>query len=225
MRRHRLRLVVWVVLIVGLPLAILLQLALGERDYGAPIGEQPGGELRARVVDADGTPVVEHPVELQVWAAGALPQTHATQASDSQGRVVFQAPPVLGKYRLVAGGGALQRVGRECSFVDSAGGAVEVQEAELVLAPGAVIELVFTRLGGIPAGSGQLRLEGQTLDGALFGLLTAPVGMTRDFDAGRCVLDGLPPLSGQVSVHFTDGTELSFEVRAPAGTTSVAYEL
>jgi hypothetical protein len=225
LRAHRLRVVMWVLLVLGLPLAITLKLVFSSADYGAAGGDQPGGEISARLVDRDGNPLAGQPVELQVWPAGGLPETVETRASDAQGRVTFRAPPAQGKYRLLAGGGELQRVGRERSFVDGDGRAVELEEVELVLVPGAVIELTFTRQGEPPTGRASLKLEGETQGGAFFGLAGTPISLTRNFEGGVCVLDGLPPLTGQITAEFADGASVSFKVSVGTGTSRLGYDL
>ena len=224
LRRSRLRVVMWAVLVFGLPLSIVLQLWLGPAEFGAPAGEQPGGELLARVVDEAGDPVEGATVELQLWPVGAPAETHETRETDAEGRVRFDAPPLHGKYRLLTGGGAHQRVGRERSFVDGKGRPVELAEVVLERRPGVQLELSFTRSGS-PVDGGTVWLDATTLAGPLFGLLGAPITLEREFEGGECLLDGLPPLEGTVRVRFVDGTELEFRVEAREGTVELAYEV
>jgi len=224
MRRSRLRGVLWAVLVFGLPLSIVLQLWLGPTELGAPAGEQPGGELLARVVDEEGDPVEGADVELQLLPLGAEPSTHATAATDGEGRTRFDAPALHGKYRLLTGGGAYQRVGRERSFVDGRGRPVEQAEVVLEQRQGVQLDLSFSRAGS-PMAGGTVWLEAKTLAGPLFGLFGAPITLEREFEGGECLLDGLPPLEGMVRVRFLDGTELTFQVEARKGRVELAYEV
>lgn len=225
LRRQRVTLLVWALVLVGLPLAIVTQLVLGPENYGAPSGSQPGGKLEVRVVDEGDDPLVDHPVEFQLWRSGGLPETAVTLRSNREGRVVYDAPALEGKYRILAGGGDLQRVGRERSFVDDKGRPVELKEVELTLRPAAVLELTLTRTEDLSPASGEVTIVGKAKGGALFGLLGAPIKAGEPFADGYCELDGLPPFSGEVQVRFKDGAELRFTVDAGAGRTALAYEL
>lgn len=151
--------------------------------------------------------------------------THETVEVDREGWAAFEAPPLLGKYRLLAGGGSYQRVGRERSFLGRGGEPVEPAEALLELREGVQISLNFTQGSGAPVTGGRLWLEATTLDGPLLGLLGAPIELAQDFEGGGCLLEGLPPLEGTVQVRFRMGTELEFQVRAESGRVELAYEL
>jgi hypothetical protein len=223
--RQGLRAGLWVLIAIGLSLSIMLQVWLGRTDLAVSVGEQPGGDLIARVVDEEGRPVVGHPVELEVWPSGGLPKVYATHETDAEGRVVFGAPALMGKYRLLAGGGSHQRVGRERSFVDEEGSVVEPSETLLELREGVQLALKFTREGGSSVAGGTLWLNATTLDGPLFGLLGAPIELTREFKAEACLLDGLPPLEGVIRVRFLDGTELEFQVLAKEDRVDLAYQI
>jgi len=225
LERKGLRAGLWALIAVGLSLSIMLQAWIGQADLSAPAGEQPGGDLIARVVDEDGHPVVGHPVELEVWPSGSQPKVHATGETDEQGRVAFGAPALVGKYRILAGGGGHQRVGRERSFVDDEGRAVEPTEALLELREGVQLAMTFSRPEGSAVAGGTLWLDAMTLDGPLFGLLGAPIGLTREFEGESCLLDGLPPLEGAIRVRFLDGTELEFQVLAREGRVDLAYQI
>lgn len=224
LRRSRLRILMWAVLVFGLPLSIALQLWFGPAEFGAPVGEQPGGALLVRVVDEQGAPVTGAEVELQLLPLGAASSTHGTVSTDEEGRASFDAPPLHGKYRLLTGGGAFQRVGRERSFVDGRGRPVELPEAVLERRQGVQLDLSFTREGSSVDG-GTVWLEARTLEGPLFGLLGASIALEREFEGGACLLDGLPPLEGMVRVRFLDGTELAFRVEAREGRVELAYEV
>lgn len=199
----------WVVMIVGLPLAIVSQLAWGPETLGAPDGEQPGGLLKVRIVLEDGTPVEGASVEFQVWPTGGEAETSFTAKADAEGRATAEVPAVRGKYRVLAGGGQWRRTGRERSFVDGRGEAVKLSEVELVLKPAAQARLIFTREDAAAPTSGQLRFNGKTREGALFGLLGHPIAVDREFEGGEILLDGLPPAKGELRVRFADGAVLN----------------
>ncbi len=224
-RLHRLRLISWAFVIVGLPISITLQLWLSRLSVGVASGDQPGGCLQVRLLDPGGEPAVGHTVELQLLPVGGPPRSFGTSTVNGEGRTAFAAPPLLGKYRLLAGGGGYRRVGRECSFLDAEGNEVEQAETLLELRQGVQIALSFTRKGGGRPAGGQVWLDGSTLDGPLLGLLGTPIELTQDFEGGECLLEGLPPLEGTVRVRFGTGAELEFQVRAESGRVELGYEL
>ena len=221
----RIRLLLWVLLIVGLPFAIVLQLWTADANYGAPVGDQAGGTLRARVVDQAGNPVPDVAVDLELWPLGGKPLVHQTQRTDALGEVAFEAPPLRGKYRLVTGGGEYQRVARERSFVDGKGREVELSTVELELRAGVQVQLGFKRREGAAVAGGSVHLVGRTLDGPLFGLIGRTVELEQEFEGDHCLLDGLPPFEGQVHIRLLDGTELDLHLEVPQGTASFSYQL
>ena len=222
---HRLRLISWAFVIIGLPISIALQLWLSKISVGATAGEQPGGTLRVRVMEPGGEPARGHPVELQLLPVTGPARTHEILEADGEGWAAFEAPPLRGRYRLLAGGGFYQRVGRERSFLDREGERVEPTEVVLELRAGVQLSFTFTRGSGAPVAGGSLRLDATSLDGPLLGLLGAPIELVQDFEGGGCLLEGLPPLEGTVRVRFSMGTELEFQVRAESGRVELAYEL
>lgn len=161
---QRLRLVSWAFVLIVLPISIALQLWLSQISIGAAVGEQPGGTLRVRVLEPGGGPAQGHPVDLQLMPVNGEPRTHESREADREGWAVFEAPPLLGKYRLLAGGGSYQRVGRERSFIDRDGEPTEPAEAHLGLRDGVQISLTFTRRSGAAVAGGSLQLNATTLD-------------------------------------------------------------
>ncbi len=213
-----------ILLLVGLPFLVMAQLLQGPLEQPVPPGPQPGGLLRVSVRGPDRQPLVGHSVSVELLPIDGPAADHAEVSTDGEGRVAFDLPPLDGRYRVQAGGGELRYLRREVTLIDGQGHPLDPGELELDLQEGAVIALTFQRSGGGSLG-GRVVLTGTTSDGPLFGMFGYRVSLEQEFEQGSCVLDGLPPLKGEVRVFFEDGQELRFDVAVPLGTTPLNFDL
>jgi hypothetical protein len=216
---RRLRLLLIVAVFFGVP--ALLTLALIDSDHAqeAQRGLQPGGAIRGRVLGPDGKGVagVELDLLLDPSAPGAAPaEAIAARAeSTAEGRFELAAPPLEGRYTVVAGGGTWQRVARSFSFVGE--GASE--EFTLAVLPGCELEAEFTREDGSAAGAGSFELEGHTRGGwfVIFG--QPPVRVQGRVEDGKLRAEALPPMKAKLRVHFVTGESLELELELEPGKT------
>lgn len=219
----RLRVALLVALFFGVP--ALLTLALITSDYAqeARHGLQPGGQLRGRLVGPERAPAAGVEVELFLdptrGTAGPC-QPRVRASSDAQGLFTLNAPPVDGRYTVVAGGGVWQHAARAYSFV----GREPPPECELELVPGCQLEIRFVRRDGAPAGDGSFDLDGRA-GGFRFGLGRASVSEQGKLTAGVLRVEGLPPLKAHVLVNFDSGERLEFELELQAGKKELDWKL
>lgn len=212
-------LVLWALVILGLPLAVVGEL-VRRRDPRVPPAEQPGGPLAGRVVGPDGAPWVDGAVELRVVDLAEQSTPVATARTDADGRFRFDAPAVRGKYELRAGGGELCRTAREHSLVGTGGEPFEIR-----LRPGALLDVVVLRPDGTAAGKGELVLTGEPKGAALWGLFAPTVRFEGEVREGRGHLDGLPLMRGELRVTMAAGEVLTRQVDLDAGANTVRWEL
>ena len=209
--------------LLALPILVVSQLVGGTGEVVS--GSQPGGLLEGRVRDPEGEPLEGHEVILMLVPIDGEPTRQAAVDTDAAGHFSFQASPVEGKYRLVAGGGLLRRFFTEITMVDAEGRALTLDPVVLDLEPGAVLRIVLERDDGRPVTGGTLVLEGTTTGEGLFNLLTYRIRLEREFEGGSCEVDGLPPLKGDLTIRLHSGDVVGDVVRLPAGITTRTYRL
>lgn len=213
-------LVVWFLVLLGLPLIVLGQLI--RRDHPiVPLTQQPGGEIRGVVNGPDGAPRPGDVVELWLVAMDLTRTRILVAETDAAGRFTFAAPPVEGRYEVRAGGGLLRRVVAEHSLTGTAG------ERDLVidLEPGAVLDVELRRADGRAVGDGEALLVGKAESAPLFGLFNPELRVPTEFTRGRLRLDGLPPLTGRLQVQLAAGDSASRDVRLVAGENRIEWVL
>lgn len=207
------------------PLLVVAQL-LSMHNAGEVVsGSQPGGLVEGRVRDPEGAPLAGHEVILMLLPEGGEPTQQAAALTDAAGRFSFQAPPLEGKYRLIAGGGLLRRTFLDITMVNDEGRTLTLEPVDLDLEPGALLRIVLEREDGRPVTGGTLVLQGTTRGEGLFGLLAYGIRLEQEFEANTCEVGGLPPLKGDLTIRLRSGDVVADEVELPAGTTTLTYRL
>lgn len=219
----RLRVALLVALFFGVPALLTLTLITSDFAQEAKHGLQPGGAIRGRLVGPEHAPAAGVEVELFLdptrGTAGPC-QPRVCTRSDAQGAFELVAPPLDGRYTVVAGGGTWQHAARAFSFVGSDPRA----ECELELVPGCALEIRFVRRDGSPAGEGSFDLDGKA-GGFRFGFGRPPVREQGRIAAGVLRVDGLPPLKAHVLVRFDSGESLELELELAAGKKELDWKL
>ncbi len=214
---QRLRLALIVLVFFGVPALLTLGLIRSDHAQDAQRGLQPGGPVRGRVLgpDGQGEPGVEMRLLLDPSSPEARQESIAARAtSGTEGRFELAAPPLDGRYTVVAGGGTWQHAARSFSFVGAS-------EHELVLhvLPGCELEARFTRADGSAAGAGSYDLEGQP-SGGWFSFLGEPARRYQGrLENGGLHLEGLPPMDVRLFVRLDTGESLELELRLELGRT------
>jgi hypothetical protein len=225
LRLARLRTLLFVLLLVGLPLGVSISLIAGREDLPATSGEQPGGQVRGRLVEGGGASVPGVPVWLMAIAAESPTRLLGRTTSDAEGRFTLEAEPVIGKYAVGAGGKGYRRSWRELSFLDRKGAVIDPGELELRLLPGCSLRIELVRVSDRFAASGRFELRGRARDGGPFGLLRNEVLLSEDFEGGVIELDGLPPLDGELQVFLSNGDRLMLDLALDVGSHRRQIEL
>lgn len=215
---RRLRLLLIVAVFFGVPALLTLALIDSDHAQDAQRGLQPGGPIAGRVLGPDGKGLagVELDLLLDPTTSTTPPEAVAVRAqSGPEGRFELAAPPLDGRYTVVAGGGTWQRVARSFSFVGRDAG----EEFTLRVLPGCELEVQFTRANGSAAGAGSFELEGHTRGGwfVIFG--QPPVRVQGRVEEGRLRVEALPPMKAKLRVHFVTGESLELELELEPGTT------
>jgi len=211
--------------LLALPMLVVSQL-LTMRSAGEVIsGSQPGGVLEGRVLDPNGEALEGHEVILMLVPIEGEPTQAATALTDSAGEFSFQAPPLEGKYRVLAGGGLLRRTFSDITMVNDEGRALSSEPVDLDLDPGAVLRIVIEREDGRTVTGGTLRLQGTTTGEGLFDLLAYGIRLEQEFEGNTCEVGGLPPMDGDLTIQLRSGDVVGDELTLPAGTTTLTYRL
>ena len=211
--------------LLALPMLVVSQL-MSMRSTGEVIsGSQPGGLLEGSVQDPEGEPLKGHEVILMLLPTDGEPTQAATTLTDVAGGFSFQAPPLEGKYRLIAGGGLLRRTFSDITMVNDEGSALTLEPVDLDLEPGAVLRIVIEREDGRPVTGGTLHLKGTTKGEGLFDLLAYGIRLEQEFEGDTCEVGGLPPMAGDLTIQLRSGDAVGDEVTLPAGTTTLTYRL
>ena len=175
--------------------------------------------MRGRLVDPRGEPVAGVAVDLLLdptLPAPAGEQARIQTTSDAAGRFELRAPPVDGRYSLVAGGGSWQHTVRAYSFV---GRDAAERELLLELEPGCELELEVLHPERGAAGDGTYELEGAPRSWFDFGLGRPGLRRQGSFQRGLLRLDALPPMEAQLLVRFDSGEKLELRLALDAGRT------
>lgn len=224
LRLARLRTLMFALLLVGLPLAVSISLIAGRSALPATAGPQPGGLIRGSVQLADDGPASDVPVELVVIALDGSTPARVETRTDEDGRFALEAPPVEGKYAIVAGGGELRRTVREFSFLDSKSQPIDPGELELSVVPGVALTIELVRVSARYVNSGRYELRARVHDGP-FGILPSELTDGDEFDDGRIELDGLPPFEGTLLLFLSNGDEVTLNLKLAPGTHHRSVEL
>jgi len=211
--------------LLSLPMLVVSQLMTMRSTGEVVSGSQPGGLLEGRVRDPEGEPLEGHEVILMLLPIQGEPMQSATALTDADGGFSFQAPPLEGKYRLIAGGGLLRSTFSDITMVDDEGSALTLEPVDLDLQPGAVLRIVIEREDGRPVTGGTLILQGTTTGEGLFDLVSYVIRLEQDFEGDTCEVGGLPPMEGHLTVQLRSGDVVGDEVTLPAGTTTRTYRL
>jgi hypothetical protein len=217
--RSRALLVLLLLLIVGLPLAVVGSLMGSRGMLPATVGDQPGGEIEGRLLDPEGRPLAGATVLLSLLPDGAPSEPQAEVETAGDGTFSFTAPPVRGKYALSAGGGEYVRTVRELSFLDPRGETVELEPVELQLEPGCVLTVRLERASDRYDDSGRYELHGRMLEGWALGLIRPSLRKTGEFEDGVVEIGGLPPLDGRLILFLDNGDEVELPLRLEPGHT------
>lgn len=213
-------LVLWLLILLGLPLIVLGQLVRRGHPI-VPLTEQPGGTIRGVVTGPDGSPQDEAPVELWLVAMDLVRTRIQVVETDAEGRFTFDAPPLEGRYELRAGGELLRRTVVEHSLTGGAG----EREVAIDLEPGAVLEVEVLRADGRRVGDGEALLVGKADEAPLLGLFNPELRIPAEVRDGRLRLDGLPLLEGRLQIRLDAGDAASRDVRLVAGENRIEWVL
>ncbi len=217
-------------LVLGLPVIVAGSLAGADLDLRASVGSQPGGLIEGAVAAGGdwGDELVQlagQRIELYTLESSGERTKVAEVHTDAAGEFAFEAPPIEGKYEVAAGGGLLQRVLREGSFLDQKGQLIEPQPLELPLRRGCILEVVLVSPSGTAPISGHYDLSGELEEGAFLGLLHPRFRCTSAFEDGHIELGGLPPLTGTLHIFFGIGESLKLDLTLEPGETTRRIEL
>lgn len=203
------------ILLMILFVPYLMTLQVQKLSGGAPVesGPQPGGTLRGQVHDGDGQPLADLEVELYLADREGARERLASASSDEQGFFEFEAPPCEGHYLVHIGGGPWRRLVRPLSLIGSELVAGDVlPELEFELRPGASLEVELVRKNGREVVGGVLRLNGQLGASWPWNRLSPGVHLEQEFQGSTVLIDGLPPLRGEVQIDLEGGARLKFEL-------------
>ena len=211
--------------LLALPMLVVSQLLSGPNAGEVVSGSQPGGLVEGRVRDPEGEPLAGHEVTLMLVPTDGEPTQEAVALTDVAGQFSFQAPPLEGKYRLLAGGGLLRRTALDITMVNDEGRVLTLEPARLDLERGALLRIVLEREDGRPVTGGTLMLQGTTSGEGLFNLVVYGIRLEQEFEGDTCEKGGLPPLKGDLTIRLRSGDVVSDKVALPAGTTTRTYRL
>jgi hypothetical protein len=218
--RSKLQLVLLVLLLFGAPALVLFSL-FDSRVVAlvAPAidGEQPGGRIEGELQSADGAPLPDMAVELELVPASGERSRISVARSDAGGRFSFEAPPVRGHYELVAGGGTWQIARQTWSFVDREGKPGAPRPLVLRVVPGCRLVLRFVRADGGPREDGEYTLRGELAESFFFGLVRSELRRSGKIAAGELVLDALPPLEAQLIARMGSGAQIELAIELAPG--------
>lgn len=216
-RRSRALLILFLMLIVGLPLAILGSLLGSRGSLPATSGEQPGGTIEGRLVDEQEAPLRGLPVRLFLISdEGEVALDHeVTTAAD--GAFSLVAPPHRGKYEIRVGGGEWVHSRRELSFLDRNGTPIELPPLELGLEPGCTLRVDLERTSDRYADSGRYELHGRLSQGLTLGLVRPALRLSGEFESGRIEIGGLPPLEGKLAIFLDNGDAVELPLELEPG--------
>jgi hypothetical protein len=209
--------------LLALPMLVVAQLVSMRSSGEVIFGSQPGGVLEGSVRDPEGEPLEGHEVILMLVPTDGEPTQESAVDTDVAGKFRFQAPPLEGKYRLIAGGGLLRKTYSDITLVDDEGRALDPEPVDLDLQPGALLRIVLEREDGRPVTGGTLMLQGTTTGDGMFNLLAYGIRLEQEFEGDTCEVGGLPPLKGDLTVQLHSGDMVGDKVRLPAGTTTLTY--
>lgn len=214
---QRLRLALIVAVFFAVPALLTLLLIESDHANDAPRGMQPGGAIAGRVLDHEGRGVAGIDVGLLLDPAGPPADPTETFAartkSGPDGRFELAAPPLEGRYAVVAGGGTWQHAVSAFSFVGRKAG----DEFELKVLPGCELELRFTRADGSVPGTGRYELEGQSR-GAIATFFGEPALRRQgEFADGLLRIEALPPIGAKLFVRFETGETFELALELVAG--------
>ncbi len=221
---QKLRLALIVLVFFGIPALLTLSLIRSDHAQDPRRDLQPGGPIRGRVVGPDGQGLggIELRLLLDPSAGEAPAESIAARSSSAlDGRFELVAPPLDGRYTIVAGGGTWQHAVRSFSFV----GATPEQEVVLRVLPGCELEVHFTRADGSAAGAGSYDLEGQPSGGWLSFLGEPGRRYQGRLENGGLHLEGLAPMAVHLFVRLDTGESLELELPLALGRTQRNVQL
>lgn len=218
-RPGRMLLVLLLLVVLGLPLTVIGQLAQSRGLGPVSRGSQPGGTIKGEVVDAKAQPIAGVPVEVYLVESKVLEESKTRTITSADGSFEAVVPSVQGCYLVKIGGGAWQLDTAEYSFLDSSGEPLEeARDLRFEARPGCTLVVRIERNPGKPVKGGRAELRGTWRPSRLLSLVPLQVIRREKFSGGDLLLDGLPPLKGVVHVQLDSGDELEFEVNlAEAG--------
>ena len=209
-------LVLLLLVVLGLPLMVIGQLAQSRGLGPASRGEQPGGTIKGEVVDADGKALEGVPVEVYLVEADVVEESMTRTTTSADGSFEAMVSPVRGCYLVKVGGGAWRLETAEYSFLERSGEVLEEpSKMRFEANPGCTLAVRIDRRPGHPVKGGSAELRGTWRPSSLLSLVPLQVIRRVQFQGGELVLDGLPPLKGIVNVQFDAGDRLEFEIDLP----------
>ncbi len=206
---QRLRVILLVLVVFGIPLGLMLTY-LGTRAlaFRPPFDDQPGGAIAGTLVDEEGDPVAGVAVRALLYPRDGAPVAHASVESDAEGRFSFDVPPLDGCYVLRAGGNVWQEVYREISLSDE-----PADDLELSLRPGCIVAVTLSRRDGSPIRGGEYVLR---RSGGFLGL-AIPSQVHDEFEAASFERGGLAPGKWTVRVELSTGDTAEYSIELEPG--------
>lgn len=215
-----------VMLFFAVPAVLTLALITSDHALEAKTGWQPGGTVRGVLVGPEQQAVSDVDVELLLEPTqhDALPEAPAVRTrTDARGAFELHAPPLDGRYRIVAGSGTWQRTARAFSFVGPARAATEPLSIEL--RPGCELELEFVHADGSAVRDGTYDLRGEPTGGFFPGFIRPALRQAGAVRAGKLRLEALPPLDAHLLVRFDTGERLELDLPLVLGSTRKTIRL
>lgn len=219
-------------MLIGLPIFVMSGLFVSAVPGRVVEGAQPGGLIQGRVVDAEGRPLADIEVSLQLAQSdggGAFSTSDesnlAPVTTGSDGRFEFAAPAHEGHYRVVTKADLWVGAGKSVTFVDREGNAYDPGELEITLEPGCSLRVEIVDASGAPAGSGAYRLSGEFTGGPFFGLLGGKSSMSGSIRGGVLELPGLRPMEATILIEMDNGNTATIGIPVEPGVVLRKLEL
>ena len=209
LRGHRLRVALTVLTVFGMPLVLML-VYLGTRRiaFEPPFGDQPGGRIGGRVLDAEGSALEGVGVTGLLLFRDGTTRVEATATSAANGDFALDLPPVNGCYLVRAGEGVLRQLTREISLVEG-----PADDLTLVLEPGCDLAVTFDDSGFVDGGSYQLTRRA----GGWLGLAPTTAPLEGRFEGAALARGGLAPGEWTLRVDFDGGGWSAYELTLEVG--------
>lgn len=218
--------ILMLLVLLGLPFAVSMQLQGFRENVPPAFVDQPGGPLQGVLTDPAGEPVPNVDVFLFVEDASDRRNVAETQ-SDAEGRWSLRAPAAPEAiYFLRIGSGPWRWDGQRLTLVDADGEARDLEPIETQLEAGCTIVLSLTRKDGRPSGPGQAVVEGVYGGGGLFDPFQRRLRREERFEEASAIrIEGLPALKGELQLQLDSGVPVKVPIELKVGENALSYEL